>query len=241
MKSAGKPPDDYQWLVVVEGESDCDTLKRYFPAPQYCFVAARGKPNALNGKWEGAASVLSLAATRESFLGMIILVDKDDDTVPPFNAYRRISSPLLRYCSPELPTPTPDQSNSHWNLDIIKGRHRLLAVLGITVPAAQDGCMETDMLEAYGFPVPSQGQYHDFKSIVVEATRRWDIRGGKDWWTPNERSKLDKFMYVALTQGFARCCYGSREEDLPGPKHEPQIIVSLRTAVEAWLSEPQSN
>ncbi|MCL2822378.1 MAG: hypothetical protein FWD57_00115 [Polyangiaceae bacterium] len=172
------------------------------------------------------------AALRRELRCVTIVVDMDDYSGSPFDGYKRVSASLL-YETPNTPSLCSVLSGCYWSLDVIKGAHRSLPVRGITVPASSDGCLETDLLAAYGFPLPSQDEHAHFTNIIKRATEGWGIAcrsDGKPWWYDNEQSKLDKFMFTALDQGFHRCCARDKKS-VPPPRDTPQIIKRLEMAM----------
>jgi len=110
----------------------------------------------------------------------------------------------------------------------MKGTDKPLPIKGIIVPKTGNGCLETELLTAYGFPVEHQPEYPTFNAIIKNATTAWKIpknEDGKHWWEINEKAKIDKFIYAALRQGFKVC---AKAPTLP---REPCVISKLRTTM----------
>ena len=131
------------------------------------------------------------------------------------------------------PSPKRDESQRFWTLDTIKGTQQNFPVRGINVPLEQCGCLETDLLQSYGFPVEGQPEHAKFIEIIKKATVKWKVpqRNGKDWWdNPNQKAKFDKFIYVALTSAFGRCLKTGAAA-IPPPERLPEVIRNLRAAM----------
>ncbi|MCL2822373.1 MAG: hypothetical protein FWD57_00090 [Polyangiaceae bacterium] len=243
MTSSGKSRSAYEWLIVVEGTSDSDTLSVYLGQNHCRFLPARGRACALS--WpDHVVKEVKIAATRREFRGVIIVVDMDDNSESPFGGYKRFPEESLPRETVSPPNQGMDQSESYFSLDVIKGDYGWLPVRGITVPASSDGCLETDLLAAYGFPLPSQDEYAHFTSIIKKATECWGIAGRNDgmpWWLDNEQSKLDKFMFAALAHGFLRCCCVRDRKSLPAPRDKPRVITRLEIAMDACLPMPATD
>jgi len=133
----------------------------------------------------------------------------------------------FRYIIGIKPLPVMDSSGSFWLLDNIKGI-KALPIMGINVPRTNHGCLESDLLYSYGFPIENQKEYFSFVSIIKQATTFWKIPvndDGKIWWETNEKAKMDKFIYAALKQGFR---VSNKKVELP---KEPEIIKNIRIAM----------
>jgi hypothetical protein len=162
---------------------------------------------------------------RTGFKGVIIVIDSDDNSESPFENYRRNAG--LTY-SDDKPICVEDSSGAFWLLDRIKDRS-LLPVIGINVPRTDSGCLETDLLSAYGFPTTQQPEYGSFTNIIKRATTEWKIPyndDGKPWWEINEKAKMDKFIYSALREGF------KVSDKKPALPNEPKVINDIRVAMD---------
>jgi len=151
-------------------------------------------------------------------------VDSDDRNDVPFEKYQRHND--LPYRGDQL-APVVDSSGAFWCLDEIIGTS-IIPIKGINTPRLAPGCLETELLLAYGFPISSQPEYDSFVNIIKRATIEWNISNKKDgtpWWQPNEVSKMDKFIYGSLKHGFIFC---GREPLLP---EEPAVIRNIRIAM----------
>jgi hypothetical protein len=230
----------YKWLIVVEGNSDAGTLRHLLveygvSKHDFFLFPAGGKPNVLHTKqWPhikidnsglDLASVVINDIGRKTFVGAILVVDSDTDANDPFGQYDRDQG-LLQYVHH-----TPNKHkivDSYWLLDELKGS-RDIPILGINVPLNNKGCIETDLLDTYGFPKNGQPEHQSFFDIIIKATDKWNIqklKSGIDWWAENQEAKIDKFIYSALTHGFQVC---KQKPRLPA---EPQMITQIKTAME---------
>jgi len=223
--------NQYEWLIVLEGNSDIAIYNEYLNSSRikisFQTISGGGKGNAINMSAWSSKNVETLRNDigRAGFKGLILVVDSDDDSASPFNNYRRGDNSL--YIG-DKPTPVIDpDTKSFWLLDSLKGT-KVLPVKGINVPRTHNGCLETDLLSAYGFPVEPQPEYSSFINIIKQATIPWQIpnkNDGNPWWEVNEKAKMDKFIYAALRRGFKVCF---KEPNLPP---EPGVITNLRTAM----------
>lgn len=59
----------------------------------------------------------------------------------------------------------------------------------------------------------------------MQFTKNICVDDGRCWWEINEKSKMDKFIYVALREGFKVC---GKKPALP---KEPDIIGNIRIAM----------
>ena len=218
-------PNQYEWLIIAEGNSDITIYRKYLSDGKFNIRGTRGKNTALNMRvWEhGLISILHNDLGRVGFKGVIIVVDSDSDSTSPFKDYCRGEDSL--YVGSKL-TPARDPTGTFWILDILKGIKEL-PVRGVNVPRAVPGCLETDLLRSYGFPIKPQSEYDAFVDIIKQATVAWNIpkKGdGNPWWEDNEEAKMDKFMYSALLEGFEIC---ATKPVLP---MELDIIKNIRMA-----------
>jgi hypothetical protein len=86
----------------------------------------------------------------------------------------------------------------------------------------------TDLLSAYGFPVEGQAEYSQFVDIIKQSSNSWQIsqhRDGKQWWEENQKAKLDKFIYSALSHGF------EVSQETPNLPQEPTIIKNIKSII----------
>jgi hypothetical protein len=121
----------------------------------------------------------------------------------------------------------PLDKGKYWILGKLDGIP-ILPIYGRHVPLNTSGCLESDLLSSYGFPVQGQNRYKSFIDIIKEATMSWNIPvlgGGGNWYDENHKSKMDKFIYAALTKGFK---VSGRRPQLP---KEPSIITRLKAVM----------
>jgi hypothetical protein len=90
------------------------------------------------------------------------------------------------------------------------------------------GCLETDLLDSYGFPKEGQPEYENVVDAIQKASVYWQIPkhgDGKDWWVENKKAKLDKFIYSALSHGFK---VSGEKPTLPT---EPKVIQNIKATI----------
>lgn len=224
-----KKPDRHEWLVIAEGNTDIAVYKEYLKdCISFDMISTGGKNRTLNmNGWDAKhINVLRHNLGRTGFKGLILVVDSDDNSASLFENYRRHDDSSLYVGN--KPIPAMDATSLFWVLDNIKGI-KTLPVKGIKVPRGDAGCLETDLLSAYGFPIRSQPEHNLFVNIIKQATGVWNIQNKKDgnpWWKTNEDAKMDKFMYLALKQGFA-----ANRVEIPAPLKEPDVIRNMRMAM----------
>ncbi|MDR1246994.1 MAG: hypothetical protein LBK57_08215 [Clostridiales Family XIII bacterium] len=228
----------YKWLLVVEGETDVttykDLLKRYgVPSGDIALFSASGKGNVCNAEnWAfvqfddtDLLSTLIQDSGRTDFCGVILLVDTDADGSAIFENYKRNTDTRLHYVTTSKPQ--KEQRGECWYLDSLNGVQEI-PVLGIAVPMNGSGCLETDLLNSYGFPVEGQDEYAQFVDIIQKSSSNWQIplkNDGTNWWKENSKAKLDKFIYSALSHGFM---VSRRTPQLPC---EPSVIGYIKLAI----------
>jgi hypothetical protein len=232
-------PNQYNWLIIVEGNTDVHTYIRLLPADKnssdsFFIVSANGKNNVVLSKnWNkiqisdntNLLDVVIHNIGRSNFSGIILVIDTDDITQKAFDFYKRNTK--LSYIEQSHPTPKKI-NNSYWKLDELKGTKNI-PIFEITVPMNQSGCLETDLLTTYGFPVEGQCEYSSFVATIQKASGKWNIpalSGGGNWWDENSRAKLDKFIYSALSCGFYVC---RQEPHLPT---EPIVITNIKKVMQ---------
>ncbi|GHU51605.1 hypothetical protein FACS1894200_11940 [Spirochaetia bacterium] len=233
-------PNQYKWLIVVEGSTDVETFRQLFKT--YCIplndielFSAQGKGNVCNAEnWnnisneESQPDLLSTIKNdigRSNFTSIILIVDSDSDSAHAFDAYKRNPDNLL-YLDPVKP-PIAKGNGEYWNLDTLSGVHSI-PIIGISIPMNKSGCLETDLLDAYGFPVEGQVEYSSIVEVIEKASPKWHIpksKGGGNWWDENKKAKFDKFIYSALLHGFRVC------RQTPKLLTEPSVIVQIKKAI----------
>ncbi|MCL2158033.1 MAG: hypothetical protein FWH48_01350 [Oscillospiraceae bacterium] len=231
----------YKWLIVVEGNTDAKTyenlLVRYGAKKNdFCLVSAHGKsyvcnattwdhinvPNAANSK---LYTLVDHDIGRVDFCGIILLVDSDANSFNAFKEYNR--NPNLSYV--ETSAPTPENKGHFWHLDDLNGRNQI-PIYGINVPMNSTGCLETDLLDSYGFPIEGQPEYENIVDAIQKASNHWQIQkhgDGKNWWEENKRAKLDKFIYSAFSHGF------EVSNEYPSLPTEPSVIQNIKQVIGA--------
>ncbi|MDR3121150.1 MAG: hypothetical protein LBU58_07460 [Clostridiales bacterium] len=233
MKAQNKKGNQYEWLIIAEGISDVSVYKAYLKGsdpPVSCEVlGAGGKGKALNmNSWDEHIDTVANDIGRRGFRGIILVIDTDEGVVEPFAHYARSTDSRLTYISSSLAAATLDASSSFWLLDRLSGNETEVAVRGVNVPHKGVGCLESDLLASYGFPVQPQPEYDSLTGIIKKATDTWKIPNNDDdapWWEPNEKAKMDKFIYAALKQGFK---VSDKEPDMPP---EPSVVANIRAAM----------
>ena len=193
----------YKWLIIVEGSTDVKTygnlLSTYgVNSSDFHLVSARIKGIVCNtNAWSNAShsdlySRVINDIGRADFCGIILLIDSDTNSVDAFNAYKRNAN--FSYVEPTAPV--IENKGHYWYIDNIDGGKQI-PVYGINVPIKSTGCLESDLLASYGFPVEGQSEYASVVDAVQKASVRWQVPmhgDGKNWWEENQRAKLDKFI-----------------------------------------------
>jgi len=219
----------YEWLIVVEGQTDLKVFREYLCSKTCKIESAGGKHGAINmPHWNDSLTKrLETDLGREAFRGVILVVDSDDHYSNPFCGYNR--SDKIRYSGNKL-APSKDPSQGFWHLDNLNGKEKVVPLRGINVPFINRGGLETELLSAYGFPTKDQPEYCTLADIVKRATCEWAIpndSNGNPWWSENETAKMDKFIYASLREGFATVT-GKRPKL---PHYEPDVISRIRSAI----------
>ena len=229
----------YKWFIVVEGTTDVktyeDLLIRYgVNKDDFCLVSAYGKGNVCNtATWDNIhlpdavpGSLYNLVnhdSGRAEFCGIILLIDSDTDSIDALNAYKRNS--LLLYIGQNAPS--IENKGDYWFIDTLDGVNQI-PIYGINVPTGSSGCLETDLLDSYGFPIEGQTEYTSIVDAIQKASGHWQIPkhgDGKDWWEVNKRAKLDKFIYSAFSYGFH---VSGKHPILP---NEPNVIQNIKKVI----------
>jgi len=226
-------PNCYKWLIVVEGSTDANTyynlLVRYgINKNDFSLFSAQGIGFVCNSTtWEknNLLKTIKHDIGRKDFVGIILLVDADSDNNKAFDSYKRNDN--LPYANKIVPN--KENKGVYWHLDDLNGSNKI-PIYGISVPVIATGCLETDLLASYGFPVEGQPEYSNFVDIIKKTTDKWQVSEHKDdkkWWEENSKAKLDKFIYHALSHGF----YVSRETPGHLPE-EPNVIKNIKSIIE---------
>ncbi|MDR0617046.1 MAG: hypothetical protein LBG29_09590 [Synergistaceae bacterium] len=237
---------NYGWLIVAEGPFDVkiytDLLGR-FKISGAVVRSARGKSKVYRmNAWEESPgrdkNIISLkeletAQGREGFKGVIFVTDADS-TQSLYENYAGYTSACR---SPKLidydiwERPKQISGTNVMKLDSMIGINgRKLPILGLSVPVAGGGCLETDLMRSYGYPVESEDSYAVFSDVIKAASFSWVVPkpdDEADWWAPdkNGKARMDKFMYSALAEGF-------RVSHLEVKQIQaPQIIQDIKTSM----------
>jgi len=240
----------YKWLIVVEGSSDVTTftelLKKFGVNDSEIkvkYAGGVGKVYRLNNWGEKPSEKDRIISQfdlhhdqgRPNFMGAILVVDSDEkgNLSKNFAEYSQsCRSALISYVNWRQPQ---EITPSIMRLDTIKGvDSRELPIYGLCVPASGQGCIETDLLQAYGYPA-NEEDYDSFASNIRLASQSWCAdkpSNGNEWWNSsrNGKARMDKFMYVALKEGFETI-----GEDIK-MVIEPQIITDIKYAMSLELS-----
>jgi hypothetical protein len=199
----------------------------------FYLVPARGKGYACNAAtWNNIRisnpshsnlyNLIKQDSGRSSFQGIILIVDSDMSNDDAFNQYKRNEGLLYADKNPII-----KREGVYWYIDALDGV-RKIPIYGINVPVNTTGCLETDLLDAYGFPVEGQPEYANVADAIKKASVYWKIPphgDGKDWWAENEKAKLDKFIYSAFSHGFE---ISGEEPMLPA---EPNVIKNIKMTI----------
>jgi len=224
----------YKWLIVIEGNKDVSIYHHLLTdhgvnKNDFHLLGISGKGFICNSTtWGDNNNLLQTVRQdigRSNFAGIILIVDADSDNNNAFNTYKR--NPALHY----IATTTPNKENNgiYWHLDDLNGSNKI-PIYGISVPATTAGCLETDLLTSYGFPVEDQIEYSNFVDIIKKSTDKWQVPkhgDGKEWWEENCKAKMDKFIYWALDHGFRV----SKEK--PSRHIEPDVIKNIKSIIVA--------
>jgi len=236
----------YKWLIVGEGSFDAHTyteLLSQFGVARHEFrvMHAGGKGNVYRmNNWAEYPEQNSKIATqmtlqndqrRSGFRGVIIVVDSDQNISLEQNyAYysEGCRSKQITYGTWKNVRRTTNASILL--LDTLKGINgQKLPIYGLCVPLASEGCLETELLLAHGYPVQKK-DYDIFANTIREASENWSGRKsakGDEWWQPsrNGKARMDKFMYIALKMGFEANDVNTKL------KREPLIITRIKQAM----------
>jgi len=248
MGGAGMSNAQYKWLIVGEGNFDVDTYTKLliqFGVSRTDFhvmnAGSRDKVFRMN-HWNKShtskgrvVSQLTLETnqTVPEFKGVILVVDSDQNQnfAQNFADY----SQDCRSQSITYDTWQPPQlvaNTSIMLLDTFMGTNeRKFPIYGLCVPTSGRGCLETDLIRAYGYPAEDGEDYNNFADILKSASQSWcedKSQDNKPWWDQekNGKARIDKVMYQALQGGFRDL----RFLDLK-PIPEPPIITDIKNAM----------
>ena len=230
MSGAGK----YKWLIIVEGNTDVKTYRNLLStygvnSNDFYLISAHSKGVVCNtNAWSNKPHIdlyyrVRNDLGRADFYGIILLVDSDTNSVDAFSTYQR--NKIFSYVEPTAPV--IENKGHYWDIDRIDGGKQI-PIYGINIPINSTGCLESDLLDSYGFPVAGQPEYESVVDAIQKASTYWQVSvhgDGKKWWEENERAKLDKFIYAAFSRGFEV----SRET--PTLPNEPDVIKNIRATI----------
>jgi hypothetical protein len=249
MGGAGMSAASYRWLIVGEGDFDVTTyttLLRQFDVSNFLVKSVGGKNKVFRmNKWEelpiGNDKIVSQKTLendqgRKGFKGVIFIVDSDENEnlEQNYTGYsENCRSRSVDYA--DWQPPCRVKANVPiMRLDTLKGvDSEELPIYGVCVPVAGKGCLETDLLQAYGYPVEER-DYDRFAETIRSASQSWGVArsgNGKAWWdsSRNGKARMDKFMYAALKEGFE--VNNLKIKLIP----EPQIIKAIKDVMNLVL------
>ena len=233
---------NYKWLIIIEGHSDFINYKkllikagvnendiRLFPTGGKSHVCITSNWANIGKKGNDLLNTLKNAVGRADFKGVILILDSDTEIGNSFDSYDRIQDTVLLYIDPTPPA-IKEIDSSFWELDFINGVNSI-PIIGINVPFGSTGCLETELLRTYGFPVKGQPEYISFDGIIQSASVKWGIPklpGGGNWWDENKDAKIDKFIYSALCEGF------NVSDQTPNLSSEPEVIKHIKKVIDYY-------
>jgi hypothetical protein len=245
MGGPGMSIANYQWLIVGEGTFDVGTYTKLlvqFGVSNFLVKCVEGKGNVFHmNKWEElpkknhrivSQKTVQTDQGRYDFMGIVLVVDSDkkENLEQNYADYsEECRSKHIDYADWQTPY-LIDTNPFIMRLDTLKGVNgRKLPIYGLCVPVVGRGCLETDLLRAYGYPVEEK-DYDQFADTIKSASQSWGAGSSndvKEWWRPeyNGKARMDKFMYAALMQGFKVNNLTTR------PIPEPQIITNIKNAI----------
>ncbi|MDR0984359.1 MAG: hypothetical protein LBL93_05050 [Ruminococcus sp.] len=230
----------YKYLIVVEGKTDVKTYKELLifygiNEDDFNIISAGGCGKVCDTKkWkEIKASNMSLDKkvnediVRKEFEKIILVIDTDDKIDDKFE-YRKSENVKS---DNTIRNPKVKLKDGYWLLDIYDGSKKI-PVYGVKTPYLKEGCLESDLLKAYGYP---EGEaYDNLEKIIKKSSEVWNIpkeENEKNWWEINCRARMDKYIYSALSYGF-KISNPKRYDDniwkIPKPKEEPEVIKTIR-------------
>jgi hypothetical protein len=232
----------YNYLIVTEGKSDIKILKDSFSVidlniDEFFFLNSRGKNQVCNSTtWNeihhektDLTKRLIFDCGRSGFKCVILLIDSDDDEPDQaFNSYHR--NTCLNYINDYPPQKT--NKGCYWHIDSLRGPIEI-PIYGIAVPVSNYGNIETELLMSYGFPADGQTEYCQLENIIKKASDEWGVplKGdGKKWWEVNKKSKIDKFIYSALSHGFE---VSVDKDKRPRSPKVPKVIECIKEAIDS--------
>lgn len=241
-----------KWLIIVEGSTDVITYERLLThfnvsltdINSLNIVSARTKQGVLNGElWDNIGikhssplhntlqKLIKHYVQQPNFKGIILIVDTDEQVSNPFSGYKRIVDSNLYTNSTAT---IPNDKNSYWELDYIKGNGKSIPIYGINVPAANMGCLETDLLNEFDFPIDGQAERANLENCIKTATDKWNVPklgDGNYWWENNATSKMDKFIYGAFFHGFEISLNRNVDRSFLIPISEPAVIQRIKEII----------
>jgi hypothetical protein len=224
----------YKYLIIVEGTTDVETYKELLvfydvKEDDFKIISAGGCGNVCDAnKWNDInvdkhiklSELIEQVIGRVDFEKIILIVDSDVNTKNEFE-----------YVKSNKKIENPKLENGYWLLDRYDGT-KGIPVYGVKVPYLEKGCLESDLLKAYGCPI--EKDYDNLKTIIIKASEKWNIpkdNNGKCWWEINSKARMDKYIYSALSHGFKISNpkrYSESVWKIPEPKEEPEVIKTLK-------------
>ncbi|GAB6393535.1 MAG: hypothetical protein MdMp014T_2908 [Treponematales bacterium] len=204
------------WLLVVEGGSDIRPYKellREKTGDGFAIKYAGGKSRVLNcAEWKSNTKPNTVKIGdlenyygQADFEGVLLLIDSDADTdiskIITNTTYKRCTDTSIVY---EKPSPmfgvktTPYGEYMH--IDTLLGQ-KLIPIYGLAIPAKREGCVETALLNAYGYPT-SASEHEQLRVIADNVGKHW-CNDTTDFFAldKNGKAKADKFSYNAFLEG----------------------------------------
>ena len=150
----------YKWLIIVEGKTDVKTYRKLLSTygvndSDFYVISAGIKGIVCNtNAWSNAAHSdlyyrVITDIGRVGFCGIILLVDSDANSIDAFNSYQR----NMTFTYVQTTAPVKENKGQYWYIDEIDGKKQIIPIYGINVPINSTGCLESDLLASYGFPV----------------------------------------------------------------------------------------
>jgi 5S rRNA maturation endonuclease (ribonuclease M5) len=223
----------YESLIVVEGLTDVTTyrnlLKTYgVDEDIFCVLSAGNCKNVCDlNSWndikinsrETLYKIVIREMQRASFKKILLIIDADFNNEKAFDKYKRNNSFDF------VDSSERSISNTEYLLlDILDGVNEI-PIYGITVPLKDTGCLETDLLDTYGYPTRAHDDYRELERIIKITSSKWNVHKNADnqeWYDVNHDAKMDKFIYSALHHGFWTVW---KAPSLPS---EPDIIKHIK-------------
>jgi 5S rRNA maturation endonuclease (ribonuclease M5) len=224
---------NFESLIIVEGSTDVTTyrnlLKTYGVDEDIFNILSAGNCTnvcdlslwnniEINSK-ETLYKIVKREIQRTSFKRILLIIDSDFNNEKAFDKYKRNNN--FDYVDKE---PNFILYTDYILLDNLDATNEI-PIYGITVPLNDTGCLETDLLNTYGYPTRAHKDYDELERIIKATSGKWNIhkdRMNREWYDINHDAKMDKFIYSALHHGFWTVW---KAPSLPS---EPDIIKHIK-------------